>query len=274
LSIVEIILENDDNPYVVFESLNAKGRSLTQADLIRNYFLMRIPQASQDEIYKNYWLPMQEALGDNLTEFMRHYLASDGIIVRKDEIYSKLKEKVDLFTNVLEALEKIRKFSSFYEKLISPKQEEDEMIRENLLRINRLNYTVIYPFLLNCYNEYKHSSVSKNEFIDILKTLENFAVRRLVCNIPTVGLNKIFPLLYGDAKKESASNLIDGVKIRLETKNYPRDNDFYKDMLRTSFSPADERTKLILETIEIYLREKNSKDINIFKSFIRKKFYK
>ena len=43
LSIVEIILENDDNPYVVFESLNAKGRSLTQADLIRNYFLMKIP---------------------------------------------------------------------------------------------------------------------------------------------------------------------------------------------------------------------------------------
>ena len=32
----------DDNPYLVFESLNAKGRPLTQADLIRNYFFMRI----------------------------------------------------------------------------------------------------------------------------------------------------------------------------------------------------------------------------------------
>ena len=266
LSIVEIILENDDNPYVVFESLNAKGRSLTQADLIRNYFLMRIPQASQDEIYKNYWLPMQEALGDNLTEFMRHYLASDGIIVRKDEIYSKLKEKIDLFTNVLEALEKIREFSLFYEKLIDPNQEEDEMIRENLLRICRLKYTVMYPFLLNCYYEYKHSSISKNEFIDILKALENFAVRRLVCNIQTVGLNKIFPFLYRDAKNENGSNLNDGVKIRLGKNHYPRDSEFCKDILRTSFSPTDEGTKLILETIEIYLREQNSKDTHIFKS--------
>lgn len=266
LSIVEIVLESDDNPYVVFESLNAKGRSLTQADLIRNYFLMRISQASQDEIYKSYWLPMQEALGDNLTQFMRHYLASDGIIVRKDGIYLKLKEKIDLLANVLEPLEKIRTFSLFYEKLIDPSREEDEIVRANLFRINRLNYTVMYPFLLNCYNEYEHSSISKDEFINILKTLENFVVRRLVCNIPTSGLNKIFPILYADAKKESASNLIDGVKIKLGKKNeYPRDNDFCKDILRTSFSPVDERTKLILETIEIYLREQNSEDTNIFK---------
>ena len=33
-SIVSITLDTDDNPYLVFESLNAKGRSLSQADLI------------------------------------------------------------------------------------------------------------------------------------------------------------------------------------------------------------------------------------------------
>ena len=38
-SVVSIVLNADDNPHLVFESLNAKGRPLTQADLIRNYFL-------------------------------------------------------------------------------------------------------------------------------------------------------------------------------------------------------------------------------------------
>ncbi|MEY3301768.1 HNH endonuclease family protein [Phormidium tenue] len=124
----------------------------------------------------------------------------------------------------------------------------------------------MYPFLLNCYHEYNRSSISKNEFIDILKTLENFAVRRLVCDIETFGLNRIFPILYRDARHESTSNLIDGVKIRLGKNRYPRDNDFCKDMLRTSFSATDERTKLILETIEVYLRKQNSKDTNTFQS--------
>ena len=87
-----------------------------------------------------------------------------------------------------------------------------------------------------------------------------------MCNTPTAGLNRIFPILYGSAKKESTSNLVDGVKVELGKRNeYPRDNNFCKDMLRTSFSPADERTKLILETIEIYLRQQNSEDTNIFK---------
>jgi len=42
LSVVSIVLDPDDDPHLVFESLNAKGRPLTQADLIRNYFFMRI----------------------------------------------------------------------------------------------------------------------------------------------------------------------------------------------------------------------------------------
>ncbi|MGQ9865171.1 MAG: GmrSD restriction endonuclease domain-containing protein [Pseudanabaenaceae cyanobacterium] len=40
LSWVYIVLGEEDDLYLLFESLNAKGRSLTQADLIRNYFFM------------------------------------------------------------------------------------------------------------------------------------------------------------------------------------------------------------------------------------------
>ena len=37
LSIVSIVLDSSDNPYLVFESLNHKGKPLSVADLIRNY---------------------------------------------------------------------------------------------------------------------------------------------------------------------------------------------------------------------------------------------
>ena len=42
LMLVSIVLDRDDNPHLIFESLNYKGRSLSQADLIRNYFFMRV----------------------------------------------------------------------------------------------------------------------------------------------------------------------------------------------------------------------------------------
>jgi uncharacterized protein with ParB-like and HNH nuclease domain len=82
-SVVSIVLDTDDNPYLVFESLNAKGRPLTQADLIRNYFFMRIHIDKQENVYNNYWLPMQKALNGDLTEFIRHFLMKNGKIVKQ-----------------------------------------------------------------------------------------------------------------------------------------------------------------------------------------------
>jgi uncharacterized protein with ParB-like and HNH nuclease domain len=252
LSVVSIVLERDDNPYIVFESLNAKGRSLTQADLIRNYFFMKIDLSQQDAIYNKYWLPMQESLGENLTEFMRHYLASDGVIVKKDEVYLVLKEKVDHHKNALAELNRIKQFADFYAKIVNPEIENNAIIQQNLFRIKRLDFTVVYPFLLNCYFDFESKKLTENEFIEVLKILENFLIRRFVCNIPTHGLNKILPSLYNNAVNQ-ASSFTEGLKICLQSQNYPKDNDFRKNLIESaSYGGGDKqvKTRLILETLE------------------------
>lgn len=95
LMLVSIVLQSDDNPHLIFESLNAKGRPLSQADLIRNYFFMRIHTADQQHLYETSWEPMQEQLGDDLTEFIRHFLMKDGTLVKQDEVYLALKAHAD-----------------------------------------------------------------------------------------------------------------------------------------------------------------------------------
>jgi uncharacterized protein with ParB-like and HNH nuclease domain len=78
LQVVMINLGDEDDPYLIFESLNFKGEPLTQADLVRNYLLMRFRHSvsvggEQERIYSQYWSPMEKQLGYNLTEFLRHY---------------------------------------------------------------------------------------------------------------------------------------------------------------------------------------------------------
>src|SRR6266545_104974 len=87
LVLVSIVLDKDDNPYLIFESLNAKGRPLTQADLIRNFYFMRIHVNLQEKVYAEHWKPMQDRLGESLTEYIRHFLMRDGKIVRQNDIY-------------------------------------------------------------------------------------------------------------------------------------------------------------------------------------------
>ncbi|MBI5055921.1 MAG: DUF262 domain-containing protein [Nitrospirae bacterium] len=251
-SVVSIVLDADDNPYLVFESLNAKGRPLTQADLIRNYFFMRIHVDKQEAVYNDYWQPMQTGLNDNLTEYIRHFLMRGGSIVKQSDVYYALKENVST-TNAIDYLTELQRFSVYYQRLIYPEFEPEEDLQKYFRRFNRIEVTTAYPFLLNLYGIYSENNISKGDFINILKILENYLIRRFVCNIPTNQLNKIFPTVYPQLLAKYPGNFVEGVKTIFQSKGYPKDNEFSLRFKETKFYGAGDRqikTKLILETLE------------------------
>jgi len=251
-SVVSIVLDTDDNPYLVFESLNAKGRPLTQADLIRNYFFMRIHVDKQEKVYNDYWLPMQIALGENLTEFIRHFLMRNGNIIKQGDVYYALKESVST-SNATDYLSDLKKFSIYYQRLIYPELEPEVLLQKYFRRLNRIEVTTAYPLLLNFYSNYADGKITKDDFVTILKTLENFLIRRFVCNVPSNQLNKIFPIVYPQIISKHPDNIVEGFKSVLQGRGYPKDNEFYLRFRETKFYGGGDRqikTKLILETIE------------------------
>ena len=86
--VVNIALTRDqDNPQLIFESLNSTGKELSQADLIRNFILMGLEPVLQTKLYEQFWRPMeldfgQEAYG---THFVCHVHegAEERLILRK-----------------------------------------------------------------------------------------------------------------------------------------------------------------------------------------------
>ncbi len=252
LSVVSIVLGKDDDPYLVFESLNAKGRPLTQADLIRNYFFMKVHVNDQTCVYEQYWKPMQDALHESLTEFIRHYLMREGTIVKQSDIYYFIKERINR-GDVLECLKELARFAGYYEKLLQPLKETNLELQKALLRLNRIEVTTAYPLLLNFYEDYNYGRITLDDFITILNLIENFMIRRFVCNIATNQLNKVFTPLYGQIKNRYPSDVVTGLKMILQTKNYPRNAEFRARLLDAKLYGGGDRaikTKLILETLE------------------------
>ena len=258
LSVVSIVLDPDDNPHLVFESLNAKGRALSAADLIRNYFFMRIHVGEQDALYAKYWEPMETSLGANLTECIRHYLMKDGRVIRRDDVYFALKEGVTK-ENATERLADLSRFAGFYERLLFPEREPDREIKASLKMFNRLETNSAFPFLLNCYNELSAGSLSRAEFVEVIKTLSNFLLRRFVCNIGTKDLSKIFPPLYRQVKRSQQLCFSQSLRSVLQTQRYPRDSEFQSRLEDGKlYGTADQATKarFILETIELSFAHK------------------
>ena len=254
LVFVSITLASDDNAYLIFESLNFKGMPLTQADLIRNYFLMRIHRRKQETVYSHFWEPMQVALGDNQTEFIRHYLMMEnGQFVKKDEVYSTLKTATETCTEdqILAYLTELKRFSTYYVKLLKPETEENSAIRKRLVALNRLEVTTAYPFLLKLYAEHSLGTISTDDLIQILGLLETFVIRRYICGVPSHGLNKFFPTLYAQAI--AIGSLTEGCKQTLSSFACPRDAVFKDALLIRAIYGTGERlarARHVLESIE------------------------
>ena len=258
LSIVSIVLDKDDNPHLVFESLNAKGKPLTPADLIRNYFFMRIHIDEQQNVYDELWNPMENKLGNNLTEFIRHYLMRKGLAVKQTDVYYSLKENIQP-DNAIEYLRDLSTFSSYYEKLINPQLEKNDYIKKYLDRLNRIEVTTAYPLLLNLYSKLNKNDISENDFIKLVEIIENYLIRRFVCGYATNQLNKIFQQVIKQLDERYSNNYVEGLKTILQTKGYPRDSEFVKRIIDSKLYGAGDRktkTKLILESIEEHFGHK------------------
>jgi uncharacterized protein with ParB-like and HNH nuclease domain len=262
LVLVSIVLDKDDNPYLIFESLNAKGRPLTQADLIRNFFFMRIDVKLQEKMYAEYWKPMQDRLGENLTEYIRHFLMRDGKIVRQSDIYFTLKESIEdrSHDEIITYLQEVAAFSHYYSKLLRPQEEKGAKIRERMDRLNRYEATTAYPFLLNVYYEYERKKLSEADFSVILDMVESFLIRRFICGVATSGLTKIFPSLFAQAGRWPS--LAEGVRQTLRDKSFPRDQQFKEQFITAKIYGGDRsaKAKLILERLELSFEHKEPVD--------------
>jgi uncharacterized protein with ParB-like and HNH nuclease domain/predicted transport protein/flavodoxin len=244
LIIVDIALEQQDNPQLIFESLNSTGMDLSQADLIRNYVLMGLDNEEQIRLYKTYWYPMEQSFGhtQNVTlfnRFIRDYLtikSGTGEIPNMDKVYATFKVFHQSRSNVSigEIVADIYLYSKYFTRMAFLREKDSE-IRQILNDINTLEVNIAYPFLLEVYDDYEKQRLSRDDFIAILKLIESYIFRRLICGIPTHGLNKVFATF---AKEIDKDHYLESVQAAFLQKGsgarFPRDEEF-----RTAFIVKD-----------------------------------
>jgi uncharacterized protein with ParB-like and HNH nuclease domain/predicted transport protein len=241
LVVVDISLSRDqDNPQLIFESMNSTGRELTQADLIRNYILMGLEPEIQTDLYKDYWRPMeldfgQEAYGTHFDSFMRHYLTvKTGEIPRLDEVYEGFKtysRNAEVAEKGIESLvEDIHRFAHYY-CAMALGAEDDLDLRGAFQDLRDLKVDVAYPILLELYHDYQNEVLSKEDLLSAVRLTESYVFRRAVCSIPTNSLNKTFATFSKALKKDRYLESIKAQYLLLPSyRRFPNDEEFKREM--------------------------------------------
>jgi uncharacterized protein with ParB-like and HNH nuclease domain len=265
LQVVFIDLDQRERPYEIFESLNSKGKPLSQADLVRNYIAMKLPERKQTEVFSNHWSKIETLLQERrtvgrsrlgeMTAFLRHYLAfRNGVLCNEEHVYARFRDRIERdFSqpdDFADELATLSRFAEYYNNLLRPEQVADNDIRNALIRLNILETSTAYPFLLAAYDAGYRGDLSREDFLEGLSIVENYIVRRYLSGAQTNYLNKMFPTLWReiDPKRFPTS-----LKKTLLSKNYPSDNrvrqSVNSEQLYDGRSQSRAKICLILDTI-------------------------
>ena len=241
LVIVDVALDrSQDNPQLIFESMNATGLELSQADLIRNYILMGLEPKLQTELYNTYWRPMEKAFGQaayvvHFDAFMRHYLTTKtGEIPNVREVYLAFKafaqKQPDTHTRTRDLVADIHAYALYY-CAMALGTETDAGLKQAFHDLRELKVDVAYPFLLDVYHDYKQGRLNNDEALQIVRLVESYVFRRAICAIPTNSLNKTFAGLSRTLKKDRYLESVQAALLLLPSyRRFPKDEEFQREI--------------------------------------------
>ncbi|WP_208389914.1 DUF262 domain-containing protein [Helicobacter pylori] len=278
LKIVAIGLElGEDDPQVVFESINATGVQLKGLDLIRNYLMMGENSDNQNRLYNTYWVSLEDWLGErDLNDFIKTYLRiylekklSEG----EREVYYALKDHHrDNFSDDIQGLmSDMREYGRIYQIFLDrdhyflhrgdPQQLAN--LRLHIKDLVKIKFGVAKPFVLRCARDFEEGKLDYENFCEILQILISYFVRRSVCGDPATVLAELLYSLYRQLENVSADALKCYLGKSVGRTAFPNDDKIKAAFLVRNAYAANQVCKFILLEIEKLSNAEPPKEENL-----------
>ncbi len=269
LKIVAIGLElGEDDPQVVFESINATGVQLKGLDLIRNYLMMGENSEKQKHLYDTYWIPLENWLGEkDLNDFIKTYLRiyfEDKVKEGEREVYYTLKahhrknfHRKNFPNDIQGLMSDMREYGRIYQIFLDRDhyfldRGDPQQLANLRLRIKdlvKIKFGVAKPFVLRCARDFEEGKLDYENFHEILQILISYFVRRSVCGESNNALNTVLYPLYRQLENVSADAFKRYLGKSVGKMAFPND-DKIKEAFATRTTPAVNVCKFILLEIE------------------------
>jgi predicted transport protein len=242
--VVDVALSRDqDNPQLIFESMNSTGRELSQADLIRNYVLMGQTPELQERLYTLHWRPMEQSFGqeaysgNEFSAFMRDFLTlKTAEVPRLDLVYEVFKQyerQPAVAEAGIEALLRDLHTTAIRYCRVALGQEPDPQLRDAFHDLRELKVNVVTPLLLELYGDHQAGLLSRDELLEALRLLEAYVFRRAVCAIPSNSQQKTFAT-FSKALRREPGHYLHSFKAQLldlpSYRRFPSDEEFRREV--------------------------------------------
>ncbi len=275
LLIAVIDLDDDEEPHIIFETLNARGETLRQSDLVKNTVMYEagvIDDADRARqlwgLFEDQWwrANTSEARLDRieLDRLLNHWMMAT---IRKNVAYNRVASDFRAYLtdnpgdNPGEYIERvarrIRSAGSVYRDALAFR-DPDAHVRDALSRIiGDMNTVVVMPLILYL----KAAEIPEARFRRCIQVLESYLVRRALYGRITQGLTDFFVSLLERMHQERPTHYEETMVKFLnsqtnDTLMWPNDRILSANLTNRRMARMNvRRRKMVLVEIERYMRE-------------------
>lgn len=264
LKIVYIKIDEEDDAQSIFESINSTGETLTPADLIRNFVLMKKKNDEQERYYKDYWLVLERYMKEDskkIAEFLRFFLAAKSYnLCNQNAVYDSFKQywkASELDEDI--RLQEIVKFAKYYYILYLSEETEINLAKQTIQELRKIKSNMPAPFLIKIMELKEDNIITETQLEDIISIINIYLVRRHMMKLDTSDITRYFPQLLRNVinlcEQYGYENIVDIVKKCLINDNrqksaYMPDDKQLRAYLWTANAYALTHTRMILDKIE------------------------
>jgi hypothetical protein len=269
---IVITLSKEDDPQVIFQTLNSGGEPLAAMDLVRNDVFLRAARNGEDEeaLMNKHWRTFENGfwkaehtqgrLRKPLMDFfLAHALGAEtGQLVSLTELYAEYRQfaKTKAGQSVSQELASITRYAPLYRELIDP--EDDSPLFLLSKRLGTFDLSTAYPLILLI----ALSGASPEVKEQLYALIGSFVIRRALCGLTPKNYNVVFLgfVAYMRSNGVSVESFAAAADLRKasEASRFPTDEEFtkaIKDRNQYTSLPSH-RLRLIIEELELAFRDK------------------
>lgn len=188
LRVIWIEHGNEDDAYVIFETLNSRGKDLEVVDLLKNLLLNKIRGTSNSaaDVARSDWDRMRDQfeIGDekkriNPNRFLLHWWLSQENYVAERKLFPAMKKQIKSKTAAQNRMKSLTRDAPLYRTLVEPKTRswplEEIKAKQSLEALAMFGITQPAPLLLSLLRSRESSPKLKaRHFTSTLQVIERF----------------------------------------------------------------------------------------------------
>ncbi len=230
LKLIAVKLDDEDDAYIIFETLNTRGKDLSLTDLVKNHITKHLRGKNESvDPPKVKWQKLQEtiqgaAIDLDTDSFIHHYWLSKYDYLPAKRLFKVLKKRVTKAKSkaLLDALlSDAALYRSIHETSYGKWTKQEQRIEEALRALMLFKVRQQTPCVLSLIREYRSGKIKMKHLQDALIAIEkfHFLFTAVTSQRSSGGISKMYAALgrrlFEAADTDAAVRVITDLKVKL-----------------------------------------------------------